>query len=197
MLGNAENQVILQVADTVGALMESWGFKRNMGRIWTLLYLEPKPLSAPDIGDRLSLSAGAVSMLLAELLQWGAVRKAWLVGERREHYEAESDIWKLVSRVFRERELRWIEEAAAGFAAANTALTGSSSSVQAPPDGLETERRKRIEDRVAGLMNLAQIGSHLLNSILQGESVDALPLKSVGQISELAKRGDAPPLKDK
>ena len=50
------------VADAVGGLMEFWGFKRNMGRMWTVLYLAPDPLSAADLCERLSLSTGAVSM---------------------------------------------------------------------------------------------------------------------------------------
>ena len=101
-----------EVADAVGALIESWGFKRNMGRMWAVLYLEDHPLTAAELGERLGLSTGAVSMLLAELSQWGAIKKAWVVGERREHYEAETNIWKMVSRVFRERELRWIQHRA-------------------------------------------------------------------------------------
>jgi HTH-type transcriptional regulator, glycine betaine synthesis regulator len=181
---SAEHQTILQVAESVGALMEGWGFKRNMGRIWTLLYLEPKPLSAPDIGERLALSAGAVSMLLAELIQWGVCKKAWMIGERREHYEAETSIWKMVSRVLRERELRWIDDALSGFAAANATLSHPANAADADPE--IAQRRALIESRVAGLMNLAQIGSHLLTSILQGESVDALPLKAIGEISQLA-----------
>ncbi len=102
---------VLEVADAVGELIESWGFKRNMGRMWAVLYLEDHPLTAAELGERLGLSTGAVSMLLAELSQWTAIKKAWVVGERREHYEAETDIWKMVSRVFRERELRWIRTA--------------------------------------------------------------------------------------
>ena len=32
------------VSDVVGRLIEFWGFKRNMGRIWAVLYLSPEPL---------------------------------------------------------------------------------------------------------------------------------------------------------
>ena len=105
---------VLRVADAVGALIEGWGFKRNMGRMWAVLYLEDDPLSAAELGERLGLSTGAVSMLLTELQQWGAVKKAWVVGERREHYEAETNIWKMVSRVFRERELQLDQDRARG-----------------------------------------------------------------------------------
>ena len=116
---------VLKVADAVGALIASWGFKRNMGRMWTVLYLEERPLTAAELVERLGISTGAVSMLLTEMQLWGAVKKAWVVGERREHYEAETSIWKLVSRVLRERELHWIRTAHEAFEAAGRELAGS------------------------------------------------------------------------
>ena len=42
-------------------------------------------------------------MLLAELGQWGVIKKAWVPGERRDFYEAETSIWKMMSRMLRER----------------------------------------------------------------------------------------------
>jgi len=172
---------VLQVADAVGALMESWGFKRNMGRMWAVLYLEDHPLSAAELGDRLGLSTGAVSMLLAELIQWGIVRKSWIVGERREHYEAETSIWKMISRVFRERELRWIHSARDAFGDAQKKLEPARDS-----------RRKLIAERIANLSQLAQVGAHLLESILEGESIDALPIKQVGELAKAARSKDEP-----
>lgn len=164
---------VLRVADAVGALIEGWGFKRNMGRMWAVLYLEDHPLTAADLGERLGLSTGAVSMLLTELLQWGIVKKAWVVGERREHYEAETSIWKMVSRVFRERELNWIKTALDAFEQAAREL-----------GGVRDARRKLIADRIAGLVQLAQVGAHLLEAVLEGESIDALPLKTIGELAK-------------
>jgi DNA-binding transcriptional regulator GbsR (MarR family) len=167
---------VLDVADAVGALIESWGFKRNMGRMWAVLYLEDHPLTAAELGERLGLSTGAVSMLLAELAQWGIVKKAWVVGERREHYEAETSMWKMISRVFRERELRWIHTARDAFEAG----------VQRVGPGRDA-RDKLIAERIAGLHQLAQVGGHLLESVLQGESIDALPIKEVGELAKAAR----------
>ena len=174
----AVDGVVLRVADAVGALMEAWGFKRNMGRLWALLYLEQRPLSAADIGDRLALSTGAVSMLLTELQQWSIVKKTWIPGERREHYEAETSIWKMVSRVFRERELRWIEDALAAFEGAQKELAASPAEPAADP------ARAHLETQIAALTQLAQVGSHLLRAILDGAAVDALPLKTVGELAQ-------------
>ena len=92
------------VSDVVGRLMEFWGFKRNMGRVWAVLYLSPDPLSAEDLRQALSLSSGAVSMTLSELARWGVVRKVWIQGERKDFYAAEVQLWRMISRVFSERE---------------------------------------------------------------------------------------------
>ncbi len=162
---------VLKVADAVGALIESWGFKRNMGRMWTVLYLEDHPLTAADLGERLGISTGSVSMVLTELLNWGAIKKAWVVGERREHYEPETSLWKMISRVFRERELNWIKQAADQFAEAKAEMPGGADA-----------RRTLIAERIASLTNLAQVGSNLLESMLEGESIDSLPLKTMGEL---------------
>src|SRR5678816_4173701 len=113
---------VLKVADAVGALIEGWGFKRNMGRMWAVLYLEDHPLTAADLGERLGLSTGAVSMMVNELLQWEIVKKTWVVGERREHFAAEPSTWKMLSRGFRERELRWTRPAHDALPAAGKKL---------------------------------------------------------------------------
>lgn len=174
------DETALRVADAVGALMEGWGFKRNMGRLWTVLYLESRPLSAAEIGDLLQLSSGSVSMLLTELQQWGAVKKAWVPGERREYYEPETSIWKMVSRVFRERELRWIREALESFEAAQAQLAAATTE----PD----DRSRLMTERVGGLTELAHVGAHLLETMLEGSSVDALPIKTVGELAQAARR---------
>jgi DNA-binding transcriptional regulator GbsR (MarR family) len=171
---------VLKVADAVGALIEAWGFKRNMGRMWTVLYLEDHPLTAAELGERLGLSTGAISMLLSELQEWGAIKKAWVVGERKEHYEAETSIWKMVSRVFRERELQWIKTALEAFTSAERELQRGNDA-----------RRQLIAARVAGLVQLAEVGAHLLHSILEGEAVDSLPIKTIGELAKAAREDES------
>jgi DNA-binding transcriptional regulator GbsR (MarR family) len=171
---------VLAVADAVGALMEAWGFRRNMGRMWAVLYLEDHPLTAGELGERLGLSTGSVSALVNELAQWNIIKKTWVVGERREHFEAETSIWKMVSRVFRERELRWIRTAHEAFASAGQALEAG-----------DDERHALIAQRVAGLTQLAEVGAHLLETMLEGEAIDSLPIKTVGELARAAR--NAPP----
>ena len=160
--------------------MEFWGFRRNMGRMWTVLYLAPEPLSAADLAKRLQLSAGAVSMTLPDLSKWGVVRKLGRPGERREYFEPETSIWKMVSRVFRERELVQIELAIEAFERARQALSEERKDVAG-------EARTQLEfvlGRVEGLLSIAQIGDRILRGVLAGESVNSLPLVNLNKLGE-------------
>jgi len=161
----------LEVADTVGRLMEFWGFKRPMGRMWTLLYLSPQPLGAAEIGAELKMSAGAVSMALGELVKWGAVKKSWRPGERRDFYEAETSIGKLVQRVLRERELTLVREFAEALGRAEAELPAAGT---AEPESLTFKR-----DRLQHLRALSQMGEGLLRALVSGHAIDPTPFLSM------------------
>ncbi len=171
MAEDRPDTAILKVADVVGGLIEAWGFKRNMGRMWCILYLEQGPMSAADIGDRLSLSAGAVSMTLSDLAKWGVVKKAWVPGERRDYYEPETSIWKMVSGVFRQRELQLIRGAIEAFEQAIEVLGR-----RRPADKGAGDRTTFAIDRLRGLLGLARTGENLLSAVLAGQAVDAAPI---------------------
>jgi len=167
------SQAELEVADSVGRLMEFWGFKRPMGRIWTLLYLAPEALGAAEIGEALRMSAGAVSMAMSELVKWGAVKKSWRPGERRDFYEAETSIGRLVQRVLRERELALVRGFGEALEGAQRALPGERG---AKPAALAFKR-----ERLAELRRLARLGESLLTALVAGKTVDPTPfLKMYG-----------------
>ncbi len=106
-----------RAADAVGALLVLWGFKRQMGRVWTVLFLSERPLTAAEACDRLGISTGLLSMTLADLRSWGAVRTVMVPGERRERYEAEVQVWRMVLRVLGSRERGALDEALRAFEA--------------------------------------------------------------------------------
>jgi DNA-binding transcriptional regulator GbsR (MarR family) len=89
--------------------MDFWGFKRVHGRVWTILFLAQEPLSSAEIRKRLGVSVGATSMALTELRRWGAVREV-RTSSRSAHFEPETNIWRLVSRVLQDREKRMLDE---------------------------------------------------------------------------------------
>jgi DNA-binding transcriptional regulator GbsR (MarR family) len=160
------------VSDVVGRLIEFWGFKRNMGRIWAVLYLAVEPLSAEDLREMLKLSSGAVSMTLSELLRWGVVRKVWVQGERKDFYTAEVQLWRMISRVFSEREKAEIKFAIEAFEEALQDLER----LQRSEDKATRERAKLQHARIHQLLELAKLGQKLLDALLSTAKLDAEPL---------------------
>jgi DNA-binding transcriptional regulator GbsR (MarR family) len=154
------------VSDAIGRLMVLWGFKRNMGRVWTLLYLSNEPLTALVLRERLQLSAGAISMTLNELARWGVVRKVFRQGDRHDYYEAESSLWKMISRVLRERELAEVLSALEAFEDALAALSRREDRQSTPRMGTQ---RERIEQ----LLELARLGRSMLDALINSARMDA------------------------
>ena len=162
----------LQVADMVGRLMQFWGFKRPMGRLWTLLYLAPEPLTAADIAQSLHMSAGAVSMTLNELSKWGAVKKTWRPGDRRDFYEAETSVWKLVRRVIGDRELTLVREFSDALGAADRALGTAD---------LDPAVSSFKKERVERLLELSKLGENLLSALVAGQAVDPAQIEQASK----------------
>ena len=161
------------VGDVIGRLIEFWGFKRNMGRVWTVLYLSPEPLSAEDLRDALQLSSGAVSMTLSELARWGVVRKVWIQGERKDFYTSEVQLWRMISRVFNEREKSEVIAAIDAFEEALRQLDRIRKTATDPPTRMRAELQY---ERIGQLLELAKIGKRLLDALVSTAKVDAEPL---------------------
>jgi len=101
--------------EAVGDVIEFWGFKRNLGRVWALLYLYNQPLSAAGIREALALSKGGVSMLLKDLEHWKVVMRVREKGETVWRYKAETDVIKMARRVLEEREYVLIRRVCGDF----------------------------------------------------------------------------------
>src|SRR5579885_1028749 len=86
-----------------------WGVSPTMAEIHGLLFITGAALSMDDIMARLSLSRGNVSMNLSKLVEWGLVRRVHKRGDRRDYYEALSDVWEMFTLVAAQRKRREID----------------------------------------------------------------------------------------
>lgn len=154
----------------MGDLVDFWGFKSSTGRIWTLLYLSTAPLSADEIAERTGLSTGAVSMGLTELERWGVADRAVLPGVRKRHYRAETDIWGVVRRIFRERELRLVGKARDRFQEAIDLLEA----IEEP-----TEEDRHALERLRGLLGLATLGYSMIETFAKVGTLSLEPIRGV------------------
>lgn len=160
------------VSDAIGRLMEFWGFKRNMGRVWAILYLADEPLSSADLQGALQISSGAVSMTVTELGRWGVVKKVWQQGERKDFFQAERNLWKMVSHVLAERELALIAQTIEALEEATDKLRGRVRDSR----GEERAAARRKRERVSELLNLARLGHRMVGGFVTKARMDAEPL---------------------
>lgn len=167
------------VASAIGRLMAFWGFRRNLGRIWSFLFLSPVALTSAELCERLKLSAGSVSMALNELRRWGAIHKHHVPGDRREHFLAEPDIWKAITRVMEQREAREVEEVLDALKTAERSADERIAGAVGDDDAMAAERFRR--NRIHELTELALAGKDLLDLVLGHDAVGDIVAPPVGE----------------
>jgi DNA-binding transcriptional regulator GbsR (MarR family) len=96
-----------------GSMGDHWGVNRSVSQVHALLYLSEKPLSAEEIAAALGMARSNVSTSLRELQSWDLIRRAPILGDRRDFFEAETDIWSVVTRIAAGRKTRELDPAAA------------------------------------------------------------------------------------
>ena len=107
-----------------GNLGERWGVNRSVSQIHALLYASARAMTAEEIGDALGIARSNVSNSLKELQGWEIVRSVPVMGDRRTFYEAETDLWTLVTRIAAGRKAREFDPAAAALRACVAAAEG-------------------------------------------------------------------------
>lgn len=112
-LAPAVERFVLHWGDMGG----QWGVNRSVAQIHALLYLSEQPLTAEEIAETLGIARSNVSNSLKELLGWRLVRREPRMGDRRDHYVAETDLWEMVTRIAQGRKEREIDPAAAALRA--------------------------------------------------------------------------------
>lgn len=95
--------------EAVGELFVTVGLKSAAGRVWACLYLSNIAMNAEELCDALSMSSGAVSMALNELMEVGIIHRGAKQKQRCFYYRAETEIWPLVKQIFKKRTRIQIE----------------------------------------------------------------------------------------
>ena len=94
---------------TWGQMGSAWGISRTMAEVHALLYITGAPLNTDDVMDRLQISRGNASMSLRALVEWGLVARIHKRGDRKEYFQAETDVWTMFRTIVRERIKREME----------------------------------------------------------------------------------------
>ncbi len=127
-----------------GEMGSSWGVPRSMAEIHALLFIEGRPMNTDEIMDRLQVSRGNVSTTLRQLADWGIVTRVRQRGDRKDSFEAEQDVWNLLSLIVRARKRRELEPLLAALENAKT--------LASEPGG--TDDQKAVKTLVARLVSI-------------------------------------------
>lgn len=92
-LSELEKEVIDIFVRIAGVL----SLPRSVGELYGLLYISPKPLCIDDCMRKLNISKGSTSQGLKILRSFGAVNTVYVPGDRKDFFEAEAQLRKIVA----------------------------------------------------------------------------------------------------
>ena len=93
--------------DGMGAAAATSGILTQLeGRIFALLYLQEEPLALEDVAAALGQSKSNISVNIRGLVDWHLVRRVRVPGSRKDHYEAATNLWRVMQEIM-ERRFRW------------------------------------------------------------------------------------------
>jgi HTH-type transcriptional regulator, glycine betaine synthesis regulator len=144
------------------------------GRIFGLLYLQPRPLSLDEITDELQQSKSNVSVNVRGLVDWQLVRQIRMPGSRKDHYEAATDFWRVMQEIL-ERRFRWnLRQVVAAAEETEGAVAGSKPSGKAA-----AQRAEFLTQRLSVLRDFFGAVDAGLSGFSRGESFTPQPLRRV------------------
>lgn len=140
--------------ETMGRITAFWGFSKIMGQLYGLLYLSPKPLTLDEMAESLSISKGNVSINIRALERWNMVRQVWIKGDRKDFYEAETDFWKIIRGVLKEREKKEFDQALGSIGGLRKRGEEIHKKAKTAETAFTVERLKKLEDFISTMDQL-------------------------------------------
>jgi len=92
-----------------GEMGTRWGINRTVAQVHALLFVSERPLHAEEIAETLAVARSNVSVSLRELMAWGLIRVAHVLGDRRDYYEALGDAWEMFQVILEGRRRREVD----------------------------------------------------------------------------------------
>lgn len=148
-----------------GVMGSTWGINRTMAQIHALLLVSEAPLCTDQVMETLKISRGNAHSNLRELVSWGIVKSVARLGERKEFFEAEQDVWKMFCIISRERKRRELDPAV-------EVLHHCADSAA----GMEGESARRFQQKMRDLCEFTEIFGGMLDRFAAAERSKAVPL---------------------
>lgn len=85
------------------SFVQIFGLPKSVGQIYGLMFVSGEPMVMGQLVERLDISKGSVSQGLATLRALGAIVPVDVENDRREHFQADLDVSRIVNHFFSER----------------------------------------------------------------------------------------------
>jgi DNA-binding transcriptional regulator GbsR (MarR family) len=147
-----------------GALGPAWGVSRTMSQIHALLMVAPEAHNTDQIMEELQISRGNAHTNIAELCDWGLLRKVKRPGERKDYYEAEKDVWRVIQCITRARKRKELEP-----------VLQTLEDCLEQTRGLKDAGSRAFREQLTELHRFAKLGDNVMRSVSEGRSSRILP----------------------
>jgi len=157
--------------EKVNKFCREFGLNNIMAQLYAILYFSKKPLSLDDMVERLKISKGSASVNIRVLERDDIVRRIWVKGSRKDYYEAEIDISKVMIERIKSMASRRIAEVDDMLNTINSILDSANTKDKEEREAIEEFRQrlsklKSLHDRAKILLNLFNSG--VMNGLLNG-----------------------------
>jgi DNA-binding transcriptional regulator GbsR (MarR family) len=157
-------------AESLSQISRFWGFPKGMGSIFAVLYLSPDPLSLDGIVRETGLTKGAVSTEVRALARLGLVHRSSKLADRKDYYEAETDFYKSIRSILKERQNTEFDRALASV----RGMIGKIESAPAPK-----EERAFLLQRVQALQEFFDALDSLVRAVGKLESLGIINVQRI------------------
>jgi len=149
-----------------------WGLPKGMGAIFAVLYLSPHPMSLDELVGQTGLTKGAISTNVRTLARMGLVRPSTKLGDRKDYYEAETDFYKSIRAILKERQNSEFDRAIRSVRETLEKLEAGAGSED------EAERQFLLE-RVRALQSFFDALDGLFNAVIRLEGLGFTTIEKV------------------
>ena len=149
----------------IGRLAATVGVSRVIGQLYAMLFLSEKPLCLDDMVERLKISKGNASLNIRKLESLGVAKRVWVKGDRKDFYQAELDLEKIIKGGL-------IDIARSKMKIALDTVTETEDLIKKSKGNLNEEEKRRRKLYLKRLESAKEINNFIetmLNSIFSGK----------------------------
>ena len=149
-----------------------WGFPKGMGAIFAVLYLSPAPLSLDELVEQTGLTKGAISTNVRALARMGLVRPSTKLGDRKDYYEAETDFYKSIRAILKERQN-------SEFDSAVRSVRETLEKLEADAGSEDEAERQFLLERLRAIQSFFDTLDGLVNAVIKLEGLGFTTIEKV------------------